>query len=288
MFSLEYYFWKFRRNTVGYYKRFPTCYGTQRMLYADWTASGRLFKPIEDRLLRQFGPYVANTHSEATTTGSMMTKAYGIAREKIKKHVHAYKYDILVISGLGMTSAVNKLQRILGLREPFKSSYINSFNSSSRPLVIVTHMEHHSNYISWLECNVDVVTMPPNKEGLVDLNELEFILQKYRDRPCKIGAFTACSNVTGITTPYHEMAELMHAYGGICFVDLCACAAYININMHPMMRNEEAHFIASAIREIAENRKYFKKQYLYNKEKNEFRHNEETLDYDHLEDWFEL
>ena len=233
MSNLENYFSEFRKNTVGYNKHFPTYYGTQRMIYADWTASGRLYKPIESKIVNLFGPYVGNTHSESSITGKTMTKAYELARENIKNHVNADKDDILIITGFGMTSAINKLQRILCLKPKAASDLFNLTPYNTRPLVIITHMEHHSNYVSWLECNVDLVTIHPDANGLVDLNYLEMILQKFKNRPLKIGSFTACSNVTGIQTPYHEMAKLMHAYGGICLVDLCACAPYCHINMHP-------------------------------------------------------
>jgi len=69
--------------------------------------------------------------------------------------------------------------------------------------------------------------------GLVDLNKLETELKKYKNRRLKIGSFTACSNVTGIETPYHQMAKLVHKYDGCCFVDFAASAPYVEINMHP-------------------------------------------------------
>ena len=40
-------------------------------------------------------------------------------------------------------------------------------------------------------------------------------------------------NVTGISTPYHEMAKIMHENGGLCFVDFAASAPYATIDMHP-------------------------------------------------------
>ncbi len=67
-------------------------------------------------------------------------------------------------------------------------------------------MEHHSNHTSWIETNVDVVVLKPNKELRVDLDELRNQLEIHKERPFKIGAFTACSNVTGIetlTTKWH-------------------------------------------------------------------------------------
>ena len=53
------------------------------------------------------------------------------------------------------------------------------------------------------------------------------------DRALKIGAFSACSNVTGICPPYHELARTMHRHGGLCFVDFAASAPYVDIDMHP-------------------------------------------------------
>jgi selenocysteine lyase/cysteine desulfurase len=48
-----------------------------------------------------------------------------------------------------------------------------------------------------------------------------------------MAAVTSASNVTGIITPYHEIARIMHRHGGLCFVDFACSAPYINIDMHP-------------------------------------------------------
>lgn len=232
-FSLESYFKDFRNNTIGYNQPISTCMGTRTLLYADWAASGRLYLPVEDRLSRVFGPLVGNTHSESSATGSAMTNAYNTAREIIKRHVNARDEDILICTGSGMTSAVNKLQRILEIRMPECCKQKFSCHENSRPIVILTHMEHHSNQISWCETVSDVVCIKPRPDGLVDLDNLEAILTKYRNRKVKIGSFTACSNVTGIVPPYHRMARIMHKHGGVCFIDFSASAPYVNINMHP-------------------------------------------------------
>jgi selenocysteine lyase/cysteine desulfurase len=94
-------------------------------------------------------------------------------------------------------------------------------------------MEHHSNHTSWFETIADVVQLPPDPYLLIDPEELRRQLKKYQNRSFKIGSFTACSNVTGIISPYHELANIMHEYGGICFVDFAASAPYVPINMHP-------------------------------------------------------
>lgn len=56
-----------------------TPHGAQRRVYADWTASGRLYQPIEDRLLREVAPWMANTHTETSATGQAMSLAYARA-----------------------------------------------------------------------------------------------------------------------------------------------------------------------------------------------------------------
>jgi selenocysteine lyase/cysteine desulfurase len=59
------------------------------------------------------------------------------------------------------------------------------------------------------------------------------LLEQYKHRKNKIAAITACSNVTGIQTPYHQIAKLIHACGGWCFVDFAASAPYVDMDMHP-------------------------------------------------------
>ncbi len=231
--SLEAYFEPFRRNIVGIDQTFPTLYGEQRIVYADWTASGRLYAPIEARIAHALGPFVGNTHTETSVTGTRMTLAYRRAHEIIKRHVNAGAEDVILTPGFGMTAAVNKFQRILGLRVPETLSAFVNLPDRYRPVVFVTHMEHHSNHTSWLETVADVICIAPDEEGLVDLESLRELLGRYADRELKIGAFTSCSNVTGIEPPVHELAKIMHEHGGYCLVDYAASAPYVKIDMHP-------------------------------------------------------
>ncbi len=90
----------------------------KEIIYTDWTASGRLYRPIEEKIINLFGPFVANTHTETTVSGTAMTLAYQKARMIIKKHVNASEDDVLITDGTGMTGVVNKFQRILGLKIP--------------------------------------------------------------------------------------------------------------------------------------------------------------------------
>ena len=242
MTNLENYFLHFRNNILGIDSSFDSPYGTQKLIYADWIASGRLYKPIEEILLNKFGPMVGNTHSEASETGTLMTLSYKEAHNIIKKHCNASKDDVIITSGSGMTAMVCKFQRILGLKVPEQLSDFLSLPKELKPVVFITHMEHHSNQTTWLETIADVVIIEPDNQGLVDIEDLHLKLEKFKDRKLKIGAFTAASNVTGIEPPIHKLAKIMHQNGGYCFIDFACAAPYVKIDMHP--EDEEESFDA--------------------------------------------
>ena len=236
--NLERYFEVFRNNIIGIDEYFDSPYGRKKIIYADWTASGRLYKPIEEKLLNEIGPFVANTHTETSITGCAMTYAYHNARNIIKKHINASKDDVLITVGTGMTGAINKFQRILGLKVSENLKEHTEVPEEKRPIIFVSHMEHHSNQTSWLETIARVEVIPSNENGLPCIKNLELLIEKHKDCPIKIAAITACSNVTGIRTNYHDVAKMMHQNNGLCFVDFACSAPYVNINMHPEDEDE--------------------------------------------------
>lgn len=240
--QLEQYFQKFRKNIIGINETFESPYGIKNIIYTDWTASGRLYQPIEDKLIKEFGPFVANTHTETSVTGTAMTFAYHEARHIIKKHVNANENDVLITNGTGMTGVVNKLQRILGLRISENLKDYTQIPDAIKPIIFISHMEHHSNQTSWLETIADVVVVPANDEGLFCLEAFRKTVEQYQDRSFKIASITGCSNVTGIKTPYHEVAKIMHQNNGVCFVDFACSGPYVEINMHP--EDKEAYLDA--------------------------------------------
>ena len=231
--DLQQHFARFREGVIGEQLTHTLGGADRPVVYADWTASGRLYRPIEHFVSERLGPYVVNTHTESTLTGCTMTHAYHQAQRIIKKHVRAGPGDVLIAQGSGMTTVVNKFQRILGLRLPEHVCSRMPVRDEDRPLVVITHMEHHSNQTTWEECAVKVEIIRRAPDGQPDLEDLDAILQRHAHRKLKIGAFSACSNVTGIITPYHRMAAIMHRHGGLCFVDFAASAPYVDIDMHP-------------------------------------------------------
>ena len=231
--ALETYFEGFRKHIIGNHQEFDSPVGRKKIIYADWTASGRLYQPIEDTLTKSMGPFVANTHTETSTTGASMTLAYAKARAIIKQHVNASDQEVLIATGTGMTGAINKLQRIIGFKIPERFKDGIHIEETLKPVVFITHMEHHSNQTSWLETIAKVVIIPSNSAGLVCLQSLNELVETYKNHPSLIASVTACSNVTGIKTDYHAIAKIMHQHGGLCFVDFACSAPYVGIDMNP-------------------------------------------------------
>ena len=236
--DLEKYFEPFRKNIVGDKQHFTTPFGEKRIVYADWTASGRLYGPIEKALSEDFGPFVGNTHTETSVTGSTMTIAFHKSLDIMKEHVNASKDDYIIACESGMTGVINKFQRILGFKIHENFADQITIAEEDRPVVFITHMEHHSNHTSWLETIVTLEIIHETKDGLPDLENLKVLLEKYKNRKTKIASISACSNVTGVVTPYHEISKIMHQNGGYCFVDFACSAPYVNIDMHPKSEDE--------------------------------------------------
>ena len=223
-------------SIIGKDTAVATPFGVKRLTYADYTASGRSLSFIEDYIRHQVLPMYANTHTETSGTGLQTTRFREDAREIIRDAVGATKDQHAVIfAGSGATGAVDRLVGILGLRIPAGINAQFNLDShipiSKRPVIFVGPFEHHSNELPWRETIAEVVEIAEDADGHIDLEILEEHLHRYRDRPLKIGSFSAASNVTGITSDTGAIASLLHRYGALSFWDFAAAAPYVGIDM---------------------------------------------------------
>jgi selenocysteine lyase/cysteine desulfurase len=101
-------------------------------------------------------------------------------------------------------------------------------------VVFLGPYEHHSNEISWRQGLATVIEVSLDEDGSIDLQELEQLLQDpaYQGRK-RIGSFSAASNVTGLRSPVHEIAMLLHRYDAIACFDFAASGPYVDIDMNP-------------------------------------------------------
>ncbi len=219
-------------------------FGPRRVTYADYTASGRGLDFIEEFIRHEVLPRYANTHTESSGTGLQTTRLREDARAIIRDAVGGDDQTIVIFTGSGSTGAVDKMIRILGIRLPTELDDAYGFSAQipadQRPVVFIGPFEHHSNELPWRESIADMVVIPEDADGHIDAARLEAELVRYRDRPLRIGSFSAASNVTGIITDTHGISDLLHRHGALSFWDFAAAAPYVEIDMygrctkHPM------------------------------------------------------
>ncbi|MGB3750686.1 MAG: aminotransferase class V-fold PLP-dependent enzyme [Arcobacteraceae bacterium] len=196
--------------------------GENKDSYFDYTASGLAYRPIEDRLQEVLNTY-ANTHSEFAGNAKATSFNYDIARENLKKYLGLTSDFVIFPCGSGATGAIKKFQELLGLYIPPATKHRFNINVDDleKPLIVVGPFEHHSNEISYREALCDVVRIPLDISGNVDLEFLEKTLETNKDRQI-IGAFSTASNVTGIVSPYEKISKLLREYNAIVALDSAA------------------------------------------------------------------
>ncbi|MFA6654043.1 MAG: aminotransferase class V-fold PLP-dependent enzyme, partial [Candidatus Delongbacteria bacterium] len=183
---------------VGNDSVFETPFGRRNLFYADYTASGRNLKFIEEKLLNIEKSY-ANTHTTDDYSGEYLTELLHGAEKKIKELVNAGDDYKIISAGSGSTGALKRLQEILGIYIPphTKDRIFSSIKSLGcqdcsilekikidRPVVFIGPYEHHTNELMWREAFADIVVIDMNEEGEIDKKMLirELKRDEYKDK----------------------------------------------------------------------------------------------------------
>jgi selenocysteine lyase/cysteine desulfurase len=226
-----------RASVIGADNVVPGPFGPRRVTYADYTASGRSLSFIEEYIRQVVLPLYANTHTEASGTGRQTSKFRADAREIIGRCLNTSDEYAIIFAGNGCTGAIDQMIRVLGLSVPdtLESRYhlTDAIPPDERPVVFIGPFEHHSNELPWRESIADVVKIGEDSDGHIDQAQLETELQRYEERPLKIGSFSAASNVTGILSDTRGIATLLHRYGALSFWDFAAAAPYVSMDVEP-------------------------------------------------------
>lgn len=214
-----------RDGLIGENVILPGPFGEKRLVYADYTASGRALRQVEDYIASEVLPYYANSHTEASFCGAYMTRLRAEARQAIAEAANAGSGYSVIFTGSGATAGLNRLVSLFGL--PAMAG------ARIKPVVLIGPYEHHSNILPWRESGADVIPIPEGPDGGPDLGILEFVLSNLQDRPLVVGAFSAASNVTGIVTDVDAVTALLKRHGALAVWDYAGGGPYLPVDMAP-------------------------------------------------------
>lgn len=211
-----------RADLIGEGIEVPGPDGPKPMIYADYVASGRALRSVERFMAEDVLPYYANSHTEASYCGQMMTQLRRQARRIILDSCGGDARHAVVFTGSGATAGLNRLVSLLGVAQ--------AATGPVRPAVLIGPYEHHSNILPWRESGADIIEIPEAADGGPDLTALTDALNGCAGR-LVVGAFSAMSNVTGIVTDVREVTRILKKHGALSVWDYAGGAPYLPIDM---------------------------------------------------------
>lgn len=215
---------RLRAGLIGEGTTIPGPLGEHELIYADYVASGRALRQVEDFVLEEVLPVYANSHTEASYCGSAMTRLREAARAEIARICGADERYATVFCGSGATAGLNRLVHLLGVA--------GAAEKGARPLVVLGPYEHHSDILPWRESGAEVVEIGEDVAGGPDLQELEEVLRSAGEGRLIVGAFSMMSNVTGIVTDDLAVTRLLKRYGALAVWDCAGSGPYLPIEMY--------------------------------------------------------
>ncbi len=217
-----------RDGLIGEGVLIPGLHGDVPLVYADYVASGRALRQVENFVAEHVLPFYANSHTEASYCGSYITRLRREARAEIARIVGAKEEDAVIFTGSGATAGLNRLVSLLGVQE------------ANQPVVLIGPYEHHSNILPWRESKARVIEIPEAVEGGPDMQALKAVLIEHADSDLVIGSFSAASNVTGIITDPDPVTRMLKEHGALAVWDYAGGGPYLPMDMGPEDARKDA------------------------------------------------
>ncbi|XP_011055884.1 PREDICTED: uncharacterized protein LOC105146932 [Acromyrmex echinatior] len=208
-------------NVIGKNSTFFGPFGRRKVVYCDYTASGRSLQFLEDYIAKEVLPCLGDTRA-STSICSLQSSLFRYeARDIVRHAVGASEQDAVLFTGQGTAAALRTLLRHLDL--------------SKSTVVFVGPFEHHANLRPWRELDVKIIRVSETREGFLDLNDLERGLARMRSEGVAqmIGCFSAASCITGVLADDVATTLLLHQYGALSVWDYTTGPDGGSIDMNP-------------------------------------------------------
>jgi len=182
---------------MPYRSDFPLLVANPALHYLDSAASAQKPKVVLDAIRDFYETSYANPHRGAYSLSSLATARYHSARQRIAEFLGAVDFEALIFTR-GTTEALNLLATALSVS-----------NIRSGDEIVVTALEHHSNFVTWqqaaLATGARFRICEMTSDGRVDMDMLEGML----NTRTRVVAFGHVSNALGTVNPVSEIVRLV-------------------------------------------------------------------------------
>jgi cysteine desulfurase/selenocysteine lyase len=186
------------------------------IIYLDNAASSLTPEQVLQKIMEFYHNYRANVDRGIHRLSQKASEEYEKNHAKVADFINA-KSETEVVFTRNATEAMNLVANGLKWKKGDK--------------IVTSLIEHHSNFIVWLRLKrrygVDVEIVRPNREGLFDIADFE----KSIDNKTKLVALTHVSNVLGVKTPIHEVAEIAHDHNAHLLVDGAQSVPHLKVDV---------------------------------------------------------
>ena len=189
------------------------------LVYLDSANSSQKPQVVIDRIYDFYSKEFSNVGRSIHYLAVAATNMYENTRVSVQKFINAKDKNEIVFTK-GATEAINLVASTYGQK------YLKSGDE-----VLLTELEHHSNYVPWhylrKSKGVKIEFADVNDDGEVTLESIE----KKITSKTKMIAITHLSNVTGAILPIKEITELAHSKNIPVLIDGCQGAPHLKLDM---------------------------------------------------------
>ena len=193
------------------------------LAFLDSAASSQKPRQMIEAMTTFYETSYANVHRGVYVLAERATAALEGSREKVRALINAPDARE-VIFVRNATEAINLVAYAWGMS-----------NLGPGDLVIVSELEHHSNFVPWQyvagRTGAQLRMLPLTEDGELDLAKLDELA---RDGQVKVVATNQVSNSIGTINPIEKLVAWAHAHGAIFVCDAAQSAPHLAIDVQAL------------------------------------------------------
>ncbi|MDI6724105.1 MAG: cysteine desulfurase [Methanobacterium sp.] len=193
------------------------------IIYLDAASTTPTPEPVINAMLDYYHNFNANTGRGAYKAAVKSTTKFEDARDKIANFINSARNEVIFTKNT--TEAI--------------SLVANGLDFKKGDSIIVPNIEHHSNFIPWLELKkrgINLKIIKANNFGVIDAADVE----KAVDKNTKLITTTHISNSIGSCQPIYEIGDIAERNDILYLIDAAQSAGHMRLDV----KETKADFIA--------------------------------------------